>query len=55
MKNFELRVLTPINDPKNVSIAALYFDVPGEKVNTFNRDVMTEFEALIETLKTRAN
>jgi 3-hydroxyacyl-CoA dehydrogenase/enoyl-CoA hydratase/3-hydroxybutyryl-CoA epimerase len=55
MKNFELRVLTPIHNPKNVSIAALYFDVAGEKVNTFNREVMTEFEALIETLKTRAS
>ena len=51
MKNFELRVL----NVKSHSLAYVYFDLQGEKVNTFNAEVMAEFEALIETLKKRAS
>jgi 3-hydroxyacyl-CoA dehydrogenase/enoyl-CoA hydratase/3-hydroxybutyryl-CoA epimerase len=51
MKNFELRVL----NIKNHSLAYLYFDLQGEKVNTFNAEVMAEFETLIEMLKQRAS
>ena len=50
MKNFELLVI----NKKNHSIACVYFDLKGEKVNKFNREVMAEFETLIEILKSRA-
>ena len=51
MKNFELLVLKV----KNHSLATLYFDLKAEKVNTFNAEVMTEFESVIETLQKRAH
>jgi 3-hydroxyacyl-CoA dehydrogenase/enoyl-CoA hydratase/3-hydroxybutyryl-CoA epimerase len=51
MKNFELRVL----NVKNRSLAAVYFDLQGEKVNTFNAEVMAEFETLVKSLRERAS
>ncbi len=51
MNHFELIV----RKVKNQSIAHLYFDLKNEKVNKFNREVITEFEDLIKTLKTRAS
>jgi 3-hydroxyacyl-CoA dehydrogenase/enoyl-CoA hydratase/3-hydroxybutyryl-CoA epimerase len=37
------------------SLAFLYFDLKGERVNKFNREVMGEFENLISELKRRSN
>ncbi|NDG85771.1 MAG: hypothetical protein EBX52_12145, partial [Proteobacteria bacterium] len=37
------------------SIAFLVFDLKGEKVNKFNREVMGEFELLIGELKRRSS
>lgn len=37
------------------SLAFLYFDLKGEKVNKFNREVMQEFETLIPELRKRAS
>jgi 3-hydroxyacyl-CoA dehydrogenase/enoyl-CoA hydratase/3-hydroxybutyryl-CoA epimerase len=36
-------------------IATLYFDLQGEKVNKFNREVMAEFESLLATLKSKSS
>ena len=44
MKHFELLI-----QPNK--IAHLYFDLKNEKVNKFNREVMSEFEELITLLK----
>jgi 3-hydroxyacyl-CoA dehydrogenase/enoyl-CoA hydratase/3-hydroxybutyryl-CoA epimerase len=35
------------------NIGYVYFDLQGEKVNKFNREVMAEFKELIATLKTK--
>ncbi len=51
MNHFELKIV----NVKNRALAQLYFDLKGEKVNTFNREVMGEFEELIKTLKSRAS
>ncbi len=37
------------------SLGFLVFDLKGEKVNKFNREVMTEFETLLQDLRRRAN
>ena len=37
------------------NIGYVYFDLLGEKVNKFNREVMSEFKELIDTLKTRTD
>ncbi len=50
MKHFELSV----RSVGGHSLAFLFFDLKGEKVNKFNREVMTEFEALIPELKKKA-
>ena len=50
MNHFELKIL-PI---QGHNIAHLYFDLKGEKVNKFNREVMAEFESLLTTLKGKA-
>ncbi len=50
MKNFELLV----RSVGGHSLAFLYFDLKGEKVNKFNREVIAEFESLIPELKRRA-
>jgi enoyl-CoA hydratase/carnithine racemase len=47
MNHFDLQPKTV----GNKTIAHLYFDLKNEKVNKFNREVMAEFETLIETLK----
>ncbi|MBC7396177.1 MAG: enoyl-CoA hydratase/isomerase family protein [Bdellovibrionales bacterium] len=51
MNHFELVV----RKVKNHSIAHLYFDLKNEKVNKFNREVITEFEELIKSLTARAS
>ena len=50
MKNFELEV----RKVDGHSLAFLVFDLKGEKVNKFNREVMEEFESLIQTLRARS-
>ncbi len=50
MNHFELKIL-PV---QGHNIAHLYFDLKGEKVNKFNREVMAEFETLVKTLKEKA-
>lgn len=50
MKHFELKLQSVAGH----SFAFLHFDLKGEKVNKFNREVMSEFEVLISELKRRA-
>jgi len=50
MNHFELS----IRSIEGRSLAFLYFDLKGEKVNKFNREVIAEFESLIPVLKKRA-
>lgn len=50
MKHFELS----IQSVGGHSLGLLYFDLKGEKVNKFNREVMKEFETLIPELRRRA-
>lgn len=50
MKHFELVVENIARDSKTAKIGKLYFDLKGEKVNKFDRDVMAEFEELIKVL-----
>jgi 3-hydroxyacyl-CoA dehydrogenase/enoyl-CoA hydratase/3-hydroxybutyryl-CoA epimerase len=51
MKHFEISVenVGGGND-QTVKIGKVYFDLKGEKVNKFDREVMAEFEILIKTL-----
>jgi 3-hydroxyacyl-CoA dehydrogenase/enoyl-CoA hydratase/3-hydroxybutyryl-CoA epimerase len=51
MNHFELNVVNVSGHP----LACLYFDLKGEKVNKFNREVMAEFETLVGTLKKRSS
>ena len=51
MNHFELTTRTI----SGKSIAHVYFDLKGEKVNKFNREVMAEFETLIQTLRAANN
>lgn len=51
MNHFELKIL-PV---QGHSIAHLYFDLKNEKVNKFNREVMSEFEQLITLLKSKTS
>ena len=51
MKHFELSV----RSVGGHSLAFLYFDLKGEKVNKFNREVISEFESLISELKTKSS
>lgn len=50
MNHFDLQV----RQVSGHSLAFLRFDLKGEKVNKFNREVMTEFEGLIPLLKSKA-
>jgi 3-hydroxyacyl-CoA dehydrogenase/enoyl-CoA hydratase/3-hydroxybutyryl-CoA epimerase len=50
MKHFELSLQSVAGH----SIAFLHFDLKGEKVNKFNREVMAEFELLIPELRRRS-
>ena len=51
MNHFDLQV----RQVSGRSLAFLRFDLKGEKVNKFNREVMAEFEALIPLLKSKAS
>ena len=51
MKHFAL----DLQSVAGKSIAYLYFDLQNEKVNKFNREVMAEFEQLIQELKGKAS
>ena len=51
MNHFELSIQTVGGH----SLAFLYFDLKGEKVNKFNREVMVEFESLISELKKKSS
>ncbi len=51
MNHFELSIA----QVSGHSLAFLYFDLKGEKVNKFNREVIAEFESLIPVLKKRAS
>lgn len=51
MKHFELVV----RQVSGRSLAFLRFDLKGEKVNKFNREVMGEFETLISRLKAQSS
>ncbi|MBU6155231.1 MAG: enoyl-CoA hydratase/isomerase family protein, partial [Bdellovibrionales bacterium] len=50
MKHFELS----LRSVGGHSLAFLHFDLKGEKVNKFNREVISEFETLIPELRRRA-
>jgi len=50
MKHFEIKVES-VAGATPVKIGKLYFDLQGEKVNKFDREVMAEFETLIQTLQ----